>query len=112
MRCPVMESSLLVGNSNDPRAGAFAEHVVAVGDLQFRIPDDMSFEEAAAIGTAINTATQALYQHLNLPLPDQQASNDNIILVYGGATAIGTMAIQFAKLLVTYRPWGTCSLLS
>lgn len=49
--------------------GTFAEYILVKGDLQLLIPDKMSFEEAAALGSAIGTNALALYNTLQLPLP-------------------------------------------
>lgn len=64
-----------------------------------KIPHDMSFETAATLGAGITTVGQNLYQSLALPLPQSEAS-DNYVLIYGGSTATGSLAIQFAKLYV------------
>lgn len=85
-------------NSEEADDGAFAEYVVAKGDLQIKIPDNMSFEEASTLGVGICTVGQGLYQSLGLPLPDSPAKVPIWVLVYGGSTATGSLAIQFAKL--------------
>ncbi|KAM0212581.1 hypothetical protein ACHAPQ_010939 [Fusarium lateritium] len=84
-------------NASNHADGAFAEFVTAKGDLQIKIPDDMSFETAATLGAGITTVGQSLYQSLALPLPKSEAS-DSSVLIYGGSTATGSLAIQFAKL--------------
>ncbi|CAJ0548433.1 Ff.00g020460.m01.CDS01 [Fusarium sp. VM40] len=84
-------------NASNHADGAFAEFVIAKGDLQMKIPHDMSFETAATLGAGITTVGQNLYQSLALPLPQSEAS-DNYVLIYGGSTATGSLAIQFAKL--------------
>ena len=78
--------------------GAFAEYIVAKGDIQMIIPPQMSFEEASTLGIGIATVGQGLYQSLRLPLPTTPAKEPFPVLIYGGSTATGTLAIQFAKL--------------
>ncbi|KAF2187417.1 putative zinc-binding oxidoreductase ToxD [Zopfia rhizophila CBS 207.26] len=77
--------------------GAFAEYIVAKGDAQLKIPDNLSDEEGAVLGVGISTVGQGLYQALQLALPDKPLATPEPILIYGGATATGVYAIQFAK---------------
>lgn len=64
-----------------------------------KIPDNLSFEEAATLGVAVTTCGQALYQLLSLPLPPAPASDPpRWILVGGGSTATAVVGIQYAKL--------------
>jgi NADPH:quinone reductase-like Zn-dependent oxidoreductase len=86
------------GNLVHLEDGAFGEHLTAKGDIQIKIPDNVSFEEAATLGVGITTVGQALYQALALPLPDTPSKHRFPILIYGGSTATGALAIQFAKL--------------
>ena len=47
------------------------------------------------------TVALGLYKHLGLPLPPTRGqATSSWILVYGGSSATGTLAIQFAKLYV------------
>lgn len=62
------------------------------------IPAQISFEEAATLGIGITTVGQALYQGLGFPLPTEPATDHPPVLIYGGSTATGTLAIQYAKL--------------
>ncbi|KAH9209070.1 putative zinc-binding oxidoreductase ToxD [Leptodontidium sp. 2 PMI_412] len=96
------------GNSSQPEDGAFADYIVAKGDLQIRIPDKMSFEDAATFGVGITSVGQALYQALKLPLPTSPSPDPHPILIYGGSTATGILGIQLAK-LSGYLPITTCS---
>lgn len=88
----------MVGNFSNHEDGAFAEHIAAKGDLQLKIPDYMSFEEAATLGAGMITVGKGLYESLDLPWPDDPPMKSFPVLVYGGSTATGTLAIQFAKL--------------
>ncbi|OAQ62670.1 zinc-binding oxidoreductase protein [Pochonia chlamydosporia 170] len=85
-------------NPSNHEDGSFAEYVVAKGALQMRIPDTLSFEDAATLGAGIITMGQSLYQSLGLPLPNNPSKENIPVLIYGGSTATGTLAIQFAKL--------------
>lgn len=86
------------GNHSNHADGAFATYIVAKGETQMKIPDDMSFEDAATLGAGIITMGQGLYQSLGLPLPTHPSADNTSVLIYGGSTATGTLAIQFAKL--------------
>ncbi|CAG8090629.1 unnamed protein product [Penicillium olsonii] len=85
-------------NSDNHEDGTFAEHIAAKADLQIRVPDNVSMEDASTLGVGITTVGQGLYQSLGLPLPTEPATKPISILIYGGSTATGTLAIQFAKL--------------
>ncbi|KAJ5372363.1 hypothetical protein N7517_004369 [Penicillium concentricum] len=95
-------------NAVQPEDGAFAEYIVAKGDVQWKIPENMSFQEAATLGVGISTVGQGLYQSLKLALPTEPIKDATPILIYGGSTATGTLAIQFAK-LSGYKVLTTCS---
>jgi NADPH:quinone reductase-like Zn-dependent oxidoreductase len=64
-----------------------------------KIPDNLTFEETATLGVGITTIGQTLYMTLKLPLPgDKPVDGQAFVLIYGGSSATGTLAIQFAKL--------------
>ncbi|KAB8078305.1 chaperonin 10-like protein [Aspergillus leporis] len=95
-------------NAIQPEDGAFAEYIVVKGDIQMHIPDSLSFQEAATLGVGVVTTGQALYQSLKLALPTEPISQPETILIYGGSTATGSLAIQYAK-LSGYKAITTCS---
>ncbi|EAW06525.1 zinc-binding alcohol dehydrogenase family protein [Aspergillus clavatus NRRL 1] len=95
-------------NAVQPEDGTFAEYIVVKGDLQTHIPDNLSFQEAASLGVGITTVGQSLYQSLKLAWPTEPIKNAEPILIYGGSSATGTLAIQFAK-LSGYKVLTTCS---
>jgi NADPH:quinone reductase-like Zn-dependent oxidoreductase len=89
------------GNSVQHEDGAFAEYVVAKGDLLIKLPDTLSFEKAATLSLGVGTVMQGLYQKgLKLSLPDEPSTEERFVLIYGGATATGALGIQFARLYV------------
>lgn len=72
------------------KRGAYAEYGVTTAHTISRIPDNLSFEEAAALPTAGYTAYQALFR--KLPINAIQT-----ILIHGGAGGVGGFAVQLAK---------------
>ncbi|KAL8668771.1 MAG: hypothetical protein Q9224_007777 [Gallowayella concinna] len=99
-------------NNLQPDVGAFVEYVGACANLLLKIPDHMTFEEAAGLGTGLGTAVLCLFSELHLPvsidqLRDGQSTKSEVavqqherefVLVAGGSTATGTRAIQLLKL--------------
>lgn len=79
--------------------GAFAEYAWVRDGHLAKIPDNLSFEETATLGVGITTIGQSLYMTMKLPLPGQPPlEGAPFFLVYGGSSATGTLAIQYAKL--------------
>lgn len=85
--------------------GTFAEYAIAPAHMTFRIPEHLSFEEAATIPLAAHTAALALYVDLNIPLPftkarglDVNLHHKNPILIYGITSSCGAFAAKFARL--------------
>ena len=84
-------------NKCDLADGSFAEYVLAREGGQMKVPDSLSDAEASTLGVAITTVGFGLYQQLSLPWPGSIPA-DTWLLIYGGSTATGSIAIQFAKL--------------
>ena len=72
------------------KKGGFAEYATTTAHTISRIPDSMSFEDAAALPTAGYTAYQALFRKLPM-------ENIQTILIQGGAGGVGGFAVQLAK---------------
>ncbi|MEV4779223.1 zinc-binding dehydrogenase [Burkholderia sp. LMU1-1-1.1] len=70
--------------------GAYAGHVVIGADKLARIPLAIDDATAAAIPVASLTAWQSLFEA-------GQLQRDETVLIHGGAGAIGSFAVQFAK---------------
>lgn len=99
------------GDATEPENGTFADVIVVKADIGLRIPDGMTFEDAAATGVTVLTTGRCLYQKLDITMPssaDILAGQDQQILIYGGSTAMGTMLIQFAT-LSGFQVMTTCS---
>ncbi|KAJ6111389.1 hypothetical protein N7523_007450 [Penicillium sp. IBT 18751x] len=89
--------------------GAFREYLTADAVLLIHIPSNLEFTEAATLAMGISTAAQQLYQNLPLPIPcNTSVRTSHTILIYSGATATGSLAIQLAK-LSGFRVITTCS---
>jgi putative PIG3 family NAD(P)H quinone oxidoreductase len=70
--------------------GGYAEYTAIPAKMAIPIPDNLSFEEAAAIPETFLTAYQALYWLGNL-------QSDQHVLIHAGASGVGTAAIQLVK---------------
>ncbi|MED1949927.1 NAD(P)H-quinone oxidoreductase [Brevibacillus centrosporus] len=71
-------------------SGGNAEYVVIAADRAMRIPDNLSYIEAAAIPEVFLTAYQTLYWIGKL-------REGETVLIHAGASGVGTAAIQLAK---------------
>lgn len=100
-------------NPGNPTNGAFGNFVAAPADLCMRIPEDMAFETAASLGMGVMTVGLC-FRSLGLQVKgfgnshSEYRSRKEYVLVYGGATATGTIAIQMLK-NSGYLPVVTCS---
>ena len=72
--------------------GAFAERMAVEGDHCFRLPEDMSFADGAALPVIYQTAYFGLSYRAHLSVGET-------LLVHGGAGGVGTAAIQVGKAL-------------
>lgn len=94
------------GNGENLSDGSFAEFIMVKAHINIKLTDWMSFEDGATLAVGITTVAQGMYQQLKLPLPSLTITptagpGTEPILIYGGSTATGTLAIQFAKLYET-----------
>lgn len=72
--------------------GGYAEYAVMPAERAMIIPENLSFEEAAAIPEVFLTAYQTLFWL-------GQLSKDETVLIHAGGSGVGTAAIQLAKQL-------------
>src|SRR5258707_7174430 len=73
----------------DSTSGAYAEYVKAKPAVIARKPSNLTFEEAASVPVASQTAWQALFTHGHL-------TKGQTVLIHGGAGAVGAYAVQLA----------------
>ncbi|ETS75413.1 hypothetical protein PFICI_12357 [Pestalotiopsis fici W106-1] len=82
------------------RHGGFQEYTACLEAGVAKIPDSLSFEQAAVLPLSISTSSVALYEHLKLREPavelGGQKTGNEAVLIWGGATSIGCSAIQLA----------------
>ncbi|MBT2582656.1 zinc-binding dehydrogenase [Planococcus sp. ISL-109] len=83
-----------------PSSGSYAEYVVASDQLVYKIPETVSFEEAAASLTVGITAFNVLHKVARVQ-PGES------LLIHAAAGGIGTTAIQLAKLAGVSKIYGT-----
>jgi NADPH:quinone reductase-like Zn-dependent oxidoreductase len=98
--------------SNRPSDGAFQEYVVLRGDLAAHIPESVSYEKAAVIPLGIATAASGLFTDdqlkLDLPTSPAKPTKDEWVLLWSGASSVGSNAIQLA-VAAGYHVITTCS---
>jgi NADPH:quinone reductase-like Zn-dependent oxidoreductase len=70
--------------------GAFAEYLAVSPATIARKPSNLSFEVAASVPIASQTAWQGLFTHGHL-------EKGQTVLIHGGAGAVGAYAVQFAS---------------
>ena len=70
--------------------GAYAEYLAVKPALMARKPSNLSFEQAASVPVAAQTAWQGLFTHGYL-------KRGQAILIHGGAGAVGAYAVQLAS---------------
>ena len=83
-----------------PKAGAYAEYVVANEQLVFKIPDCLSFEQAAAMPT-VSILSYILLHEIG------QVKKTDTIVIHSAAGGVGSMLVQLAKLAGVPKIIGT-----
>src|SRR3984893_17048697 len=75
----------------NPKGGFYAEYVAVAADKVAHIPKRLDLEHAGAIATTGLTALQGIDDALHVKKGES-------VIVHGGSSGSGTLAIQFAKL--------------
>jgi NADPH:quinone reductase-like Zn-dependent oxidoreductase len=83
--------------SQDSRRGAFQLFSLAREAGSAKIPENISYSEAAVLPLAVSTSASALFQAdtLGLQLPtSERTPTGKVVLIWGGSTSLGACAIQ------------------
>lgn len=70
--------------------GGYASRIAASAHTLVRIPDEVTFEQAAAAGLAASTAWVGLFDLGHVQAGEQ-------VLIWAGTSGVGSIAIQLAK---------------
>ncbi|EKG16023.1 Alcohol dehydrogenase superfamily zinc-containing [Macrophomina phaseolina MS6] len=85
--------------TQNPAHGGFQHYTAVLESIATPIPHSMNFEDGVVLPIAVSTAAGGLYHKdkLALPLPSHEPTpSGKTILVWGGSSAVGSMAIQLA----------------
>jgi NADPH:quinone reductase-like Zn-dependent oxidoreductase len=79
----------------------FQAYVAVDAGLAAALPDAIAFEDAAVLPLALSTAAAGLFESDQLALDHSHLGDadprDEVVVVWGGATAVGGNAIQLAR---------------
>ncbi|KAM0421165.1 hypothetical protein ACHAPT_011057 [Fusarium lateritium] len=81
--------------------GTHQDFAIAKSELLYKVPDGLSLKDAGVICMAVHTAADALFNVLGLgfdaaDVPGLDPAGKGL-LIWGGASSVGNMAIQMAK---------------
>ncbi|KAI5198361.1 hypothetical protein AUEXF2481DRAFT_110504 [Aureobasidium subglaciale EXF-2481] len=88
--------------SQKPKNGAFQHFVAVEAAKAAKIPSALSFSDACVVPLALDTAATGLFNsasdgYLGLEWPTMGSKSDNNkIVIYGGSSSVGALAIQLA----------------
>lgn len=87
------------GSGDRPlRYGAHQSYISTPPKGIFKVPENMPLADAAGLMTVVQTANDALYNRLGLPLPSTPPTpTEGTLVIWGGSTAVGMSAIQLAR---------------
>ncbi|KAL0941988.1 Zinc-type alcohol dehydrogenase-like protein C2E1P3.01-like protein 4 [Colletotrichum truncatum] len=87
--------------------GGYSEYTLADDRISFRVPQNITAEEAATLPLASMTSWLALFSKDCLAIP-RDSGHDTSILIWGGSSSVGLYAIQIAA-LHGFKVFTTCS---
>ncbi|KAF5664742.1 oxidoreductase [Fusarium heterosporum] len=86
----------------ETKYGAFQEYAIIIEPMVAKIPDNISYQEAAVLPLGFTTSSAMLYspELMGLDLPGtatQVKSTQKVVLVWGGSSSVGANAVQTLK---------------
>ncbi|KAL7918444.1 GroES-like protein [Trichoderma austrokoningii] len=86
-------------HDGSPDHGSFQKYVLAQAEGVVALPDHLSFEQGAVFPLAVLTALTA-WTTIGIPLDTRYTPQDKqAVLIWGGASSVGTFAVQSARLM-------------
>lgn len=82
----------------NPRAykhGSHQDYMIAPDSMVFAVPSHLPMDIAAILGVVMLTAIDGIFCQLGVPDPDSSSAS-GAILIWGGASGVGAVAIQLA----------------
>lgn len=86
-----IDDRVFVSVNGNNRRGTYAEEIICSTDFIYPLPDNLNFEEGAALGTTGMTAVHALHQKGKI-------KPGEFVLIHGATGGVGNIAVQLAKL--------------
>jgi NADPH:quinone reductase-like Zn-dependent oxidoreductase len=84
-----------------PEGAAFQQHTIVTTNMASEIPANVAFEDAVVLPLCLSTASTGLFHetYLGLQLPTSPARKpiNKSLVVWGGASCVGSNGIQLAK---------------
>lgn len=79
------------------RHGSFQQYAACREVVVAKIPDTLSFAQAAVLPLSLSTSMVGLFENLGLELPSlEPKENGKTLLIWGGSSSMGSTAIQLA----------------
>ncbi|CEI63646.1 hypothetical protein FVEN_g6772 [Fusarium venenatum] len=102
----IVAGLVTAGEGRPSRYGTHQEYIAIPPSWASKVPDNVPPHVAAALTIVVQTANDALYNRLRLPLPPSVATPEErantqepegTLVIWGGATGVGMAAIQLAR---------------
>lgn len=100
----IVAGVVLGGMHRANRHATHQEYISIPPSWAYKVPNNVPLQAAAGLGIVVQTANDALFNRLHIPLPpsvalstQSTAALDGTLVIWGGATGVGMAAIQLAR---------------